>query len=350
MGVMGAVSKKCVVFLPYKVSMWDSMESVWQAAKADGEHCDAYVVPIPYADRKPDGSVREWHCEADEYPAYVPVEDWQTFDIKALHPDVIVIHSPYDDINIVTSVEPRFYSRNLKFYTDKLVYIPYFVVNEPTDAQMRESDKRKNITKGIEHFCATPGVIHSDLTIVQSENVRDIYVDVLVKNTDVNVRSFWERRVVGLGSPKFDKVLSMDKETLIVPDDWRRVIEKTDGTWKKIIFYNTGLAAFLQSNEKMLSKIQQVLAVFKEQRDEVALLWRPHPLMNATIKSMRPMLLPEYEAIIEDYCRSGWGIYDDTPDVDRAIVLSDAYYGDWSSVVQLYEKTGKPIMIQNVDM
>ncbi len=35
------------VFLPYKVSMWDSLESVWMAADAD-ENCDAYVIPIPY--------------------------------------------------------------------------------------------------------------------------------------------------------------------------------------------------------------------------------------------------------------------------------------------------------------
>ena len=35
-----------VVFLPYKASMWDSLESVWMAADAD-EDCDAYVIPIP---------------------------------------------------------------------------------------------------------------------------------------------------------------------------------------------------------------------------------------------------------------------------------------------------------------
>lgn len=34
------------VFLPYKVSMWDSLESVWKTADED-PNCDAYVVPIP---------------------------------------------------------------------------------------------------------------------------------------------------------------------------------------------------------------------------------------------------------------------------------------------------------------
>ena len=341
--------KKNIVFLPYKVSMFDSMESVWRAATDDSLNCNVYVVPIPYADKNPDGSAREWHCEADDFPDDVPVEDWRTFDLKGMHPDVIVVHNPYDEMNLVTSVEPRFYSRNLKFLTDKLVYIPYFVTSEPTYEQMQDKEQRQNFIKGIEHFCAAPGVIHSDLTIVQSDNMREIYIDVLTKNTDVADRRFWEKRVSGIGSPKIDKVLTTKKEDLAIPDEWLKVVKKSDGTWKKIVFYNTGLGALLQHNEKMLKKVRQVLGVFKEQKDEIALLWRPHPLIPATIKSMRPRLLPEYEAILHEYKSEGWGIYDDTPDVDRAVVLSDAYYGDVSSVVQLYEQTGKPIMMQNVE-
>ena len=59
------------VFLPYKASMWDSLESVWKAADADPD-CDAYVIPIPYFDKNPDGSFREMHYEGGQYPNYVP--------------------------------------------------------------------------------------------------------------------------------------------------------------------------------------------------------------------------------------------------------------------------------------
>lgn len=65
---------------------------------------------------------------------------------------------------------------------------------------------------------------------------------------------------------------------------------------------------------------------------------------------MRVDLKEEYLEIIKAYREGGWGIYDDTPDMDRAVILSDAYYGDMSSIVQLYQETGKPIMIQNVDV
>lgn len=126
------------------------------------------------------------------------------------------------------------------------------------------------------------------------------------------------------------------------------VIRRPDGSWKKIIFYNTTVTALLQYNEQYLEKMRDVFRVFYENRDEVALLWRPHPLFGATIQSMRPELGETYRGIVESYRRDGWGIYDDTADMDRAVCLSDGYYGDMSSVVHLYKKVGKVLMLQNV--
>ena len=45
----------------------------------------------------------------------------------------------------------------------------------------------------------------------------------------------------------------------------------------------------------------------------------------------------------------GWGIYDDSVKLERAIEVSDAYYGDPSSVVRLFQEVGKDILIQNLD-
>lgn len=129
-----------------------------------------------------------------------------------------------------------------------------------------------------------------------------------------------------------------------------RVIRKADGSWKKIIFYNTTVTALLQYNEQYLVKMRDVFRVFYENRDEVALLWRPHPLLASTIKAMRPELEGEYRETVRKYRKEGWGIYDDTSDMDRAIEMSDAYYGDGSSVVQLYQKTGRLVLLQNLEI
>jgi hypothetical protein len=116
---------------------------------------------------------------------------------------------------------------------------------------------------------------------------------------------------------------------------------------KKIILYNTSISAILRGNEQYIQKLRSVLDTFKK-RGDVVLWWRPHPLNEVTYKSMRPSLLSEYEQIIENYKREGFGIYDDTPALHRAIECSDAYYGDSSSLVAMYQATGKPVMIQNV--
>lgn len=336
--------RKEVVFLPYKASMWDSLESVWQAARED-PNCDVYVIPIPYYDKKSGGSLGQRHYEFDQYPEYVPVMRYEEYDFETRQPDIIFIHNPYDECNYVTSVHPFFYSRNLKRFTRKLVYIPYFILGE-IDPDNPEA------VKGIEHFCMVPGVWNADQVIVQSENMKKAYVKVLSAAMEGQGlgRAYWEAKIQGLGSPKVDRVLNTKKEALEIPKEWRNVIEKADGSWKKIIFYNTGVAALLKNSEQYLQKLQDVLRFFYENREDVALLWRPHPLMEATIESMRPQLVDEYQKIVEQYQAEGWGIYDDTADMDRALALSDAYYGDGSSIVHLCKEKGMPVMIQNVEI
>lgn len=337
--------RKEAVFLPYKASMWDSLESVWRAADADPD-CDAYVIPIPYYDKNPDGSFREMHYEADQYPAYVPITSYKEYSFESRKPDIVYIHNPYDDCNLVTSVEPFFFSSNLKRFTDMLVYIPYFMLGDIDPDDDDEVEKMK-------HFCTTPGVFNADRVIVQSEAVKKAYIKALMDCTNDHsgaAARHWDNKILGLGSPKVDKVLDTKKEELEIPPEWLRIIEKPDGSWKKIIFYNTGVGALLEHNEKMLEKMRRVFEAFKENRDEAALLWRPHPLVKATVSSMRPQLWEAYDALVSRYREEGWGIYDDSADMDRAVILSDAYYGDWSSVAQLYIETGKPIMLQDVEV
>jgi len=327
-----------VVFLPYKASMWDSLESVWRAAEED-PNCDAYVIPIPYYDKNPDGSFREMHYEGRQYPKDVPVMWYKDYDFAKRRPDMIFIHNPYDKCNYVTSVEPFFYSENLKQFTEKLIYIPYFILEEI-------EPENQEAVKEMAHFCTVPGVIHADRVIVQSENMRQIYINVMTEAMGKDTRSYWENKILGLGSPKVDKVLNTRKEELEIPEEWMKIIRKVDGSWKKVVLYNTSVTALLKYNEQMIEKIQDVFRIFKENQDEIALLWRPHPLIKATIESMRPKLWNEYKNIVNQYCSEKLGIYDDSTELERAIVLSDVYFGDASSVISLCKIKGMLTIIQ----
>lgn len=343
-GIEEIPDKKEIAFMPYKASMWDSLESVYLAARED-ENCEAYVVPIPYFDRKADKTLGEMHYEGDEYPANILIANWEKYNFEERLPDVIYIHNAYDDSNLVTCVHPRFFSSNLKKYTEKLVYIPYFVLEEIDFSDQIKIDAMK-------HFCFLPGIVNADKVILQSESMRQIYMNEYAKVVETAGgtidRKQLEEKFLGTGSPKFDKVMSTKKENLEIPEDWLHIIRKPDGSWKKIIFYNTSVTPLLQREERMLEKMKDVFNIFKRCRDEVVLLWRPHPLIKTTIESMRPQLWNAYNQIVKQYKDEGWGIYDDTPDVDRAVALCDGYYGDPSSIVQLMQKVGKPVMLQDV--
>lgn len=303
-----------MVFLPYKASMWDSLESVWQAADADPA-CDAYVIPIPYYDRNPDGSLGTYHYEGNDLPSYVQKVHYDSYSFESRKPDAVFIHTPYDNANYVTSIDPRFYSGQLKKHTECLVYVPYYA----TAGGMSEG----------QILC--PAYYNADYIIIQAAKYRNFFDE-----------SVPREKMVPLGSPKFDRVIRMCGNPPEPPAEWK---EKTAG--KKVYFFNTSIHGMLGNTEVFLKKMEYVFRCFWGRRD-TCLLWRPHPLMESTLCSMRPMYKPVYDALREEFINENIGIYDDTPDIENAIAHSDAYIGDaGTSVTSLFGVAGKPLFILN---
>ena len=302
------------VFLPYKVSMWDSLESVWMAADED-PNCDAYVIPIPYFDKNKDDSLGTEHYEGDRYPDYVPITYYADYDFATRHPDMIFIHNPYDQYNNVTSVHPFYYSKNLKKFTDCLVYIPYYC----TSGSMSEAQSRL-----ISYY-------YVDYIIIQSEKYRKFF------DPDLP-----QEKLLPMGSPKFDKVIRLCNDPPEPPVEWK---EKMAG--KKVYFYNTSIAGMLANTEVFLKKMAYVFVCFAKS-ENACLLWRPHPLLESTFDSMRAEYRPIYERLKQYFFENGIGIYDDTPEIEPVIALCDAYVGDsGTSVTSLFGVAGKPLFILN---
>lgn len=321
-----------VVFLPYKASMWDSLESVWMAAR-DDENCEAYVVPIPYYDKNPDETLGEMHYEGELYPDYVPITGFWEYDLELHHPDVIFIHNPYDQFNRITTVAPEYYCAKIRNYTEKLVYIPYFILGQ----------------RIYDSFCVTAGTIYSDLVIVQSNKAKEIYVKNLKKflsqNTGANkylTNESIERKILPLGIPKIDKVINGKKEEYPLPENWEKLL-----SGKKAVLYNTGVSGILNGKEEAIKKIEDTLKVFKS-REDVVLWWRPHPLSENSFQTLQPQIYARYCEVIKKYKQEGWGIYDDSQELHRALIWTDMYYGDESSLIYLYGVQGKPIIKQDV--
>lgn len=333
--------KKVVVFLPYKASMWDSLESIYLAAKEDAE-CEAYVIPIPYFDKKSDGSFGEMHYEGNDFPENIPITSWKEFSIEESRPNTIFVHNPYDSWNLVTSVHTKFYCSELKKYTDNLIYVPYFVLHE-----IKRED-RVEVNK-INHFIFTPGVIYADKVIVQSEEMKRIYVSEFIEwakkqklpavYTD---RKYQNNRIQAIGSPKFDKLFS--EQTKLIPSQWKEKIGN-DKNRKKIIFFNTNVSLLLNNGDYFVKNLQRIERILERYSNKYVVIWREHPLTYETIKSMRSQVLKEYLEFKENFKKHDWVIIDDLSEWHTSADISDCYYGAGGSLSALYLATKKPIMI-----
>lgn len=310
-GVESINATKRIAFLPYKASMWDALESVWLAFSKDSRF-ECVVLPIPYYEANLE--TKEWipKYEGDIFPSYVPVVHYNDYDLESMHSDVIFVHNPYDDTNIVTSVHPHFFSDKLKKYAEKLVYIPYYLNMGFTSFYQRE----------------LPVHVNMDYMIVQNERAKD------------NCKEYiYYEKILALGSPKFDKIVSVSKDGPVIPEAWKDIIEG-----KKTVLLNTTIQELLDNGDSTFSKLKSLFKFAESRTEKLAIIWRPHPLLMATIMSMRLELKDKYLRLIQEFKEKGIGILDETPDFINSIVISDGYIGsNVGSALIPYQVLGKPV-------
>ena len=307
--IYGIKAKKTALFLPYKYSMWDSLESIYLAAKEDPDW-ETVVMPIPYVEMDKENDKKEWKYEGSAF-VNIPIVSFKEYDIADKQYDVIYIHNPYDNYNLVTSVATEYYSVELKKHCKLLVYVPYFFTGREFP------DVHLNL----------PSYANMDYIILPSDEAYE------------HMKKYVpQEKLLVLGSPKIDKMLSMSEQKQI-PLSWK---ERIRG--RKTVLYNVSLNAILNDGFRAILKMRYIFDYFKKQSDLV-LWWRPHPLMKATLKSMRPQLLGAYEEMERMYLLEKIGIYDTTPDSNMAVAATDAFLGDYSSMCSLYGIEGKPIFL-----
>ncbi len=302
-------TKRKIAFFPYKISMWDSLESIWKAALKD-ERCECQLVPIPYYTKNEAGEIEAEHYEGDKFPA--EALDYRTYFVEQEKPDIMYIHNPYDQYNKVTMVDPRFFSTELKKWGGSLVYVPYYMAGHCT--------KYENMLAS----CGNMGAVYSDYIIVQCENLKKAF----------EFCGFPEHRLLVLGSPKIDAIYQIEKKTYDVIDQWQSMIQN-----RKVILLNTSISTCIQSDgwlEQIREFIEPVL-----QNERLALIWRPHPLLLDTIRAMLKEG-KQYGTLLEYISSAPNAIIDDSDTAEAAIKVSDAMISDYSSLVMQYTFTGKP--------
>lgn len=315
-----------VLFLPYKYSMWDSFESIFEAAKED-ENCEAYVMPIPYYDKDQEGNFTEIHDESGSYPDDIGIISWQNNQVDEIDPDVIFIHNPYDGNNLVTSIHPKYYTNKLVRKDRVVIYVPYYV-------SYTDDEGISVFMGGAEYY--------TDYVIVQSEWYKEKFELEMIKHNILNDGN----KFIVLGNPKYDKIRSLNKYEYPLKDDLKEKLFDESGEQKFTVLLDTTIEV-LEGREKTLKKVEEVIDFFEKQKD-FALIWRPHPLIKPTLRKMCPELIPTYVKLVELFDRLDNCIFDDTNDMHTAIAWSDAFMGKYGSMIELYRVTKKPTIMLEI--
>ena len=328
--------KKVAVFLPYKASAWDSLNPLWEEKKNDKDYI-TYVIPIPYYEKNPDGSLGNMHYEKEGYPENVPVSDYVSYKLENEHPDEIYIHNPYDEYNPATTVHPIYYSSKLRECTNILTYTPYL--------QLKNSDfKDERTLKNLRNFAVMPAAFYADRIVLESEDMKQTYFKLLTEYAGEETQKNWENKLTDIDAMKLCRRKDTEKN---IPAKWLRYLRRADGSFKKIVLYRVSEGSFYSNEDRAIKKIRRVLKLFSDKKEEIALIYSPNPSVKESIKVDNPMLYNEYEKLVEEYRTNDFGIYDDSSVEYNRAELADAYYGDADSLVPYFESLRKPVMLAN---
>ncbi|NLL52114.1 MAG: hypothetical protein GX248_05360 [Peptococcaceae bacterium] len=309
-----------VVFLPYKVSMWDSLESIYFATLED-DTCDVQVVPIPYY--KLSGEGAEPCYEGDLFPPEIPITHYSAYDIEADRPDIIFVHNIYDRYNTLTRVFDQYHTHNLKKYTDMLVYVPYCLF---TFVPPQPSSSTETIAYGL------PSVANVDKVVLLGDYLANAAVKFGIPT----------HKVLPLGSPKVDKLRRLQETGVCYPKGWNQKIKG-----KTVFLLDTHLSFF--SIGALLDQVELLIKLLNIPNfvENSVLIWRPHPLLAAFLKKQSPMLLNYYNDLVRRIGENEYSnvIFDDSPDYFPALMAANVYIGINTSLMVASLLSEKPIVL-----
>lgn len=328
--------KKMVVFMPFKAKYWNMMAGLWKEYERSGEYT-LIAISAPYYYKNIDGTVEKFNDDK-QYPEYVKIVSPENFDFDSEYVEKIIIQNPYDSYNATTTVHPQFYAKKLAMCTKELIYIPYFETEE-----INPSDMRAYVS--MDSYVTMPGVVYSDKVIVQSEGIKELYVKKLSEYFGEETRDIWNTKIIGNGK-HYIEMENSDSKYDDIPEKCKGYIKKSDGSYKKVILYFICTNDVLENGHRVFDKIKRSMDTFLEYEDSVVPLMIFESNIDEILKMENPELLEDYNEIKMNFIQY---IVNEN-ELDKAINLCDAFYGDAGSEAQLCRNSGKPVMIQNVEI
>lgn len=283
---------KKIMFLPYKLEMWDSMASVFVECKNRGFEVALHPIPYMYLqnNRTTEQYIDTWN--GPEMESFAEIEDF--------NPDIVVIHYPFDYRNTVTTIPKKYYSSEFKKQGKKIVYIPYHG-NACPDSFYSE--------------VLLPGIVNADYIFIHDDRERNLYLNTWMK---YNIKSHGE--VFATGSPKVD-IYKLAKDKICSKDS--------------ILIVNS-FVSYL-SDVKRLNKYRAIIDTELEKGEKI--IFRPHPLLEQTLAKQHYFKYIKYREFEEDIFLKGVKI-DKASCLYSTLRISKKIYSDSPSITELCREAG----------
>ncbi len=317
--------RKEVLFLPFKGEYWGSFEAEYRKVSDDPD-TDVYIVPIPYYYKDYMGRLHDMQYAPEKYPAELKLIGYDDYDYALRHPDVIYIQSPYDEWNVATSLPPFFYSEKLLEYTDELIYIPWFRTDEFT----RENGPEY---VNMRYYCTMPGVVNADLVILQSETIRNTYIEKLCDFAGEETRKIWEEKLVA----RKDDI--RDGESL----------EKEDIKSPVTLLYYPDFSCILKNGQQAIDKIRDFIKICKLEEDTWRFVFFKGRFIDDNLREIDPKLYDKYMELLGEVSRDELFdvISEGETDYETLVKRCCAYYGDGGHLAHMFRNEGKPVKLQD---
>lgn len=308
------ISKKQIkiAMLTQEYYLWPSLKSVYDAAVADPRF-SVDLIHIPFTHiRKKTNITKELECYRS---AGYPIKRYDEYRLDQESPDIVVYMKPYD------SIPKEFLFNNIDKVVRRGIYIRYAPsVNVIMDKQLKE------------YLFTLPAyfLMWKCLAYTKKEFME-------AQRYSYQKGKEW----LPIGHPRddlsFDDLSREEKDYYIQLKSL--VKEKTVFVWNTAAHMKiddiTSFGSFLEWGEKIIEAFQRDKTLF--------LIWRPHPLFFNALNEIWGE--KKFKTFLNEVKKIDNIFIDEYKQYTPAILLSDAFISDMSSLIDLYIPSLKPIML-----
>lgn len=335
--------RRVVLFLATAPERWNTFEGLYNYYASQND-VDIYVLALPLLAKDIYGNVIENNqdilksSKEELYPEYVNISDWTKFDISLYRPDTIYIQDVYDAQNPCLTIPAQFYSDKLQKYTHKLICVQQFAMDDFNKQDHCDWHNMK-------YYVTMPGVIRADQILVQSEQIKEMYIEKLVEFVGEETRSLWENKI------------SVDLITYGNSDKTGKYnCSTTSSGLKKKIAYCIGANELLEHKDIITDRIMERMKIFEDNNEKIDLCIVMYPSNTMLDLNVISELNQKILDALDEYSRKEWcDIINYNPNewdmVAKKIVGEcDAYYGSPSPLSNLFVCERKPVMISSYEV